>query len=78
MQAGFFVQSSFFFNKEKRCEAAVVTGGSWCWAFFLEQKIGVLWAFFFLAEKSAAANFFFSRKESQIIFGYTFFIERFS
>ena len=33
---------------------------------------------FFGAEKFAEAIFFFGRRESQIIFGYTFFTERFS
>ena len=61
--AGFFFRAVFF-SKEKRCEAAVVTGGSWCWAFFfgaenrravgvfLEQK-NLQRQFFFLAEKRA-------------------------
>ena len=55
----------------------MVTGGSWCWAFFFgaenRRAVGV-----FLEQKNMQRQFFFSRKESQIIFGYTFFTERFS
>ena len=61
VQRGFFFRAVFF-SKEKRCEAAVVTGGSWCWAFFFfEQKIGVLWAFFW-SRKICSDNFFFWQK----------------
>ena len=35
-----FFSEQFFFSKEKRCEAAVVTGGSWCYGrFFWSRKI---------------------------------------
>ena len=73
---GFFFRAVFF-SKEKRCEAAVVTDGSWCWAFFFgaenRRAVGV----FSGAEISAAANFFQQKREPDNFWVYLFYIKVF-